>query len=573
MKKILSFSVVLCVALTIFTGFANAHESVTELSWWIAGPGWAVDEGYQNDPVTKELEAKTNTHLNIHCTEDDAIFAAMLATGDLPDMMVVDPLRYGHLIEAGYLLPLNDLLESDGTDILVWTDMIASAKKRFADADGNLYGIEGYIKDPEQISVNGYPYGLTLRWDYYAEMGYPEVKTYDDLLQVMSDMVAKYPTNAEGEKRYGMSMFSDWGWLTFFGVLGVDIATLEGVPTVSIRSCVAEAGGFIQYWLDTEEITDIISDENSSSWKAIDFLNKAYKMDLLDPDSWINTYDAVNQKCTADRILFDIWNWNYGGINNALRVEESADENVSAGKGYMPLLSTSGQQYVFTGQVQHGLTGFSQRVFVITTSCKNPEAAMRFYNYLYTYEGSRLIHAGVEGTHYIKQEDGTYLIPEQVTLDRLSNANFSQVTGIGKYSNSVGLGQVVDPACGQHVQLSQDSDTEYIEKYSQLERDWFNYNGFNEYSDFGNTINRTGSVRADYVANLAPVPDDIKEIDANVSNYLSVELPNMIRITDEDEFAAKKAEVIAECKALGSDTAFEWHLQQWNDSKALSNAD
>jgi hypothetical protein len=112
-----------------------------------------------------------------------------------------------------------------------------------------------------------------------------------------------------------------------------------------------------------------------------------------------------------------------------------------------------------------------------------------------------------------------------------------------------------------------------IEKYSQLERDWFNYYGFNEHSDFGNTINRTGSVRADYVANLAPVPDDIKEIDANVSNYLSVELPNMIRITDEDEFAAKKAEVIAECKALGSDTAFEWHLQQWNDSKALSNAD
>ena len=42
--------------------------------------------------------------------------------------------------------------------------------------------------------------GLTIRWDWYKELGYPEVKNEDDFLNVVKQIVDLHPTTENGDK-------------------------------------------------------------------------------------------------------------------------------------------------------------------------------------------------------------------------------------------------------------------------------------------------------------------------------------------------------------------------------------
>ena len=65
--------------------------------------------------------------------------------------------------------------------------------------------------------------------------------------------------------------------------------------------------------------------------------------------------------------------------------------------------------------------------WVITSKCKNPEAAMTFLNSLYTdADVMNLIAWGIEGKHYVKTEDGHITYPEGVNA---SNSGYNLMRG------------------------------------------------------------------------------------------------------------------------------------------------
>lgn len=52
--------------------------------------------------------------------------------------------------------------------------------------------------------------GVYLRWDLYKQLGCPELKTVEDMLDVLKQMQDLCPESDSGKKTYAFSLFKDW---------------------------------------------------------------------------------------------------------------------------------------------------------------------------------------------------------------------------------------------------------------------------------------------------------------------------------------------------------------------------
>ncbi|HML49011.1 MAG TPA: hypothetical protein PKE04_19905, partial [Clostridia bacterium] len=65
-------------------------------------------------------------------------------------------------------------------------------------------------------------------------------------------------------------------------------------------------------------------------------------------------------------------------------------------------------EYEGTRQYRRFLTGVVRGTFAITSACEDPEALLKWADYLYTEEGGRLATAGVEGEDYSWTENNAW---------------------------------------------------------------------------------------------------------------------------------------------------------------------
>ena len=74
---------------------------------------------------------------------------------------------------------------------------------------GTLYGF-GHDVAVDASERQDIMYTWDLRWDLYKELGYPEIKDLDDLVEVLAQMKEICPTDDNGKTTYGVSLFNDW---------------------------------------------------------------------------------------------------------------------------------------------------------------------------------------------------------------------------------------------------------------------------------------------------------------------------------------------------------------------------
>ena len=155
--------------------------------------------GIQTDAVAKDIQDKLGITIDISdqsATPEKA--KILVASGDIPDMVQLLRTHIETLITNKQLLPLDDLLATNGPDIKKNVPLaVAYSKKYISMGQDKLYSIPAQVDPSGQIGNAIAPY---IRWDYYAELGYPAVNSYDDLLNVVAQMAAKHPTNEAGQK-------------------------------------------------------------------------------------------------------------------------------------------------------------------------------------------------------------------------------------------------------------------------------------------------------------------------------------------------------------------------------------
>ena len=153
---------------------------------------------------------KFNVKLNI-IPDSDGVYETRMESGNLGDLVLWgnDSDEYQQAVSKGMLFDWNedDILSDYGPYIK--QNMPYALKKNANLSGGTVYGF-GFDVARDATARQDFMYTWDLRWDLYKELGYPEIKTLDDMVDVLGQMKEICPTDDNGKTTYGVSLFNDW---------------------------------------------------------------------------------------------------------------------------------------------------------------------------------------------------------------------------------------------------------------------------------------------------------------------------------------------------------------------------
>lgn len=537
MKKLVSCLLVLVMALGCVPALAQQEETV--ITFWEVGN--LTTEGELHTPVADALAEATGVRINnVTSGGISDRFSILLAAGDLPEVVYCNDIDNAYLARTGQLLPLDDLLKEYAPHIMNSFPERLSFSREVLSDDGNIYyiPINCYASSGDAVpAYYGVGISLMARWDLYAEQGYPEINTTDDLLNFFAKAQEMHPKTPDGKTMYAMGAWSNWGiwpwWIPY---------------TFSNAAVQGNNGTLVD--LETGDIE--LQYRSEKFWDAIRFWNKAYNMGLVDPESFTQTYDDYVAKLKNGQYV-------YMGINGAAvaqRVNEAlAEIDPSMGYEFIP----TGLNYCsFTYESDNPYGWEDNFALAITRNCKNPELAMQFIDYCCSPEGSRLLLNGVEGVHW-QRVDGKDSFTEEYVAKRNADSYYLQEQGIGQYIYLVGYngynvidGNPIDinKSRGMMANQLRPVDRAFCDYYGEKLGKTFSYPG-----EAIEALIQEGVYTTLSSTNLVNTlqkgwSDDAQLISAEVDNLTKVSIPLAIMVP-EAEFDAAKDAIMDELNGVG----------------------
>jgi hypothetical protein len=521
---------------------APAKDPVTltiysEITW----PG-QFPTGVQTDEVSKEIERVTGVTLDWDMQPSEDKTKAMMASGDLPDIFIPKDTKFADtLIKSSSIMEMDALLATNGQEAAKTAATAIEYSKKYLSTDtGKLYFLPGRVSGKETFYSP--VIGLFMRWDYYKEIGAPEIKTDDDVINVVSQILKKHPTTDDGQKVFGFSPWFDWG-------LWSGVVLHQEIFGVYANQVGAE------YDAVNFDYIDRINDDSSDLWVDGKLLNKAYRKGLLDPDTFTQKYDAASAKMDAGRVVCQMAQWLTDKINTDLAKSGKADA------GYVSIPWT-GARYHAGNYNPIGLASY----WSISSKCKAPDRAMDVINYFFSVEGSRTILSGVKGKYWVEENGNARLT--DVGLNAKSDSNFITTTGIHKFQNLTGIDMLSKDANGQFIDLFLEPDI-LSKTLTSVKKDWLNHYGAGSEDELWRKYNG-------YAANTAfsalfPQPDeDTKRLDAKITTYLTTNMPRVWMAKTDAEFEASRTKIKEDIKKMdGYNQYVETTRKAIEDTKAL----
>jgi putative aldouronate transport system substrate-binding protein len=537
-----------------------AAEPVTLKYWTAEGSGGT--SGVQTNAIMDELTKKTGVILDFEFNVTKEKYNAMLASGDLPDILTVVNSELKPLVDGGNVIDMEPLLKDHGQSIMSETpNKVSFSKEFYSQGQNKLFFLPtwdmGENFKPVKSFDSGTGISMFVRWDYYKEIGYPELK--DDILEIipmLKQMQDKHPKNEEGKKVYGLSPWlADWD-LWNFTVL------YQGYDSVD-----AEREKFIDIGVKDGTFKSQIGDTSSTMWKGAKFFNKAFQAGVLDPDSIMQKYDQTVEKQNAGRVLANVVSWSVAGANGAY------EKNGHPEQGFMAVKMPA----KITQMSNSAILPYGDRwSHAITTQCKNPEKAMDVLNFVHSSDGMRLLLNGIEGTNWKVDSDGIPRLLEETKKILLGSREEQESQGFGAYTHLYGRSQdVQDTKYNCYINYMHNEDiSKRMETATPFKKDYVQHYGVAypdevfEKSMPGNQNKPDGT----YLTMAAATPDDIKQIDASLLNYLKAEVVKSVLSKTDADFEAKQKKIIEECKAMGYEKAYDWHMKNYVDAKGKVDA-
>ena len=398
--KLIALSLVTATVLSTLPGCSEGKETKTykeEITIDVFD-SLANYQGIQNGWFAKAVEDRFNMKLNIIAPNvsggGSTLFETRSAAGNLGDLIICngDANTLQHLVNSGLLVDMSSYLK--GSELLnKYSTAINGLNHIFT--EGSIYAIPSEIStgSPTESSEPIEPvYGPYLRWDYYKELGYPEMETLEDLLPILKAMQVAHPKSDSGEKVYGFSFFGDWDG---------NLVNCVKQPTCFYGY---DEVGYVLAKADGSDYQSII-DSDSMYVRVLKFFNKAYRMGLVDPESSTQNLESVANKVRDGAVLFNFWPWLSQTLYNT-------EERMNEGKGYMmaPIKDLSVLSYGCN------VYGSQQTVICIGKNAKDIERLADFIDWLYSDEGIYYNNAqasqgsaGPEGLTWEMTDDGPVL--------------------------------------------------------------------------------------------------------------------------------------------------------------------
>lgn len=510
--------------------------------------------GVQDNPIADVIREKTGVTMDIISEDGNKTKQKLaLAAGDLPDIVMSNVDMLTQIVEGGHALALNQYLNKELVNInenfKVGMDVI---NYKFDNEDGNYYFVPPFVNNDPGVVLGSKPWiGYMARWDYYAELGYPEINTPDDYLNVIKQMQENHPKTAEGKKVYGFAAWSDWNVWPYHVPYMYNTGWLETGPLV---------------FTPEGEITTRFS-ANGPYWEGVKFLNKANRMGLLDPDSFVMKYENMISKSKEGQILTMTADWMADECNAAI------SEREGKGKGFVYLPTNFA--YSTAHKVSNSQAGYIGEYMWISKESNHVEEALKFMEYVHTYEGSRLIYSGIEGVHW----DNSTGKPEWLdsTFEQFNtDSNFTTNTGVNLYSTMAGFDQYAkDPTDGAYMKLKNSiyALTKGASDLNKLVASKYGADFEGELWDKRLKEGETKFVSVDdtFIGNFGgKFPEDIKKIHDNIQEYLKKNYPKCILAESEKEFNEEMEKQMKDLKDLGIDQFLKWSQEEYQRAKSTA---
>lgn len=325
---------------------------------------------------------KFNVKLNI-IPDPDGVYETRMESGNLGDIVIWgnDSDEYLQAVEKGMLFDWNedDILADYGSYIK--ENMPYALEKNTNLSGGTTYGY-GFDVAVDANARQDIMYTWDLRWDLYKELGYPEIKNLDDLVEVLAQMKELCPTDDNGKTTYGVSLFNDW----------------DGDMVMFVKALVSAYYGYDEFGFgfydSVEQKYYPCLEENSPYIESLKFYNTLYQKGLLDPDSETQKYDGMVEDYQNGTAFLNIFNF----LGSALYNSEA---HAADGKAMYPCPPAEAQPIAYGQNVYGG-----NRIWSIGAKTEYPELCMAILNWLSTPEGRMTAEYGPKDVCWYYDENG-----------------------------------------------------------------------------------------------------------------------------------------------------------------------
>mgnify|MGYP000513043041 CR=1 FL=1 len=352
------------------------------------------DPGYQNPPADNPIYQMIADEFGITFKWDllvgdkDQKIGVMIAGGDYPDITTVDTYSNPKFMEAGALLPLDDLITQENAPNLYdhYKDVWNICKNP---DDGKFYVMANYgITQGDYQTMTWEGVGFWIQKAVLEDAGYPPLPTtLDEYFGLIEAYMEKNPT-IDGQPTIGFEILCE-GWRDF--CLKHPPEHLMGYPNDG--DCI-----------DVDGVATMFS--NSPDAKAYyQKLNEEMLKGVIDPEFFSLTYDDYMAKLSQGRVLgmFDQhWDFSNAELNlrNANQDERTWVPCELTLPGYTPHYQDLPVVNVNTG-------------FAITTSCQNPERVVQMFDGMMTEEWQKILGWGLEGKDYSVDSSGRFFLTQE----------------------------------------------------------------------------------------------------------------------------------------------------------------
>lgn len=336
-----------------------------------------------NTEFYKQLEERTNVHIEwinpASGTEQESLNLA-IASGELPDIIITGSRTVNYIdgydaaIDDGYYLDLTDLLPQYAPNYMAWLEANGEDFIKACKTDNGRFAFMGAFMRVEQTPFSGY----MIRQDWLDELNLDIPVTYEDYENVLTQFKEKKGATAP---LFIQPTIDFWGLGIGYGAYG-DFYQENGTVYYAPYS----------------------NPEGTRSY--LETLHKWYENGLLDSDF------ATATGWTADPVMVNNGNT---ALFSAMYIQPQSQYAavLEQGGSFTALQppKVNADDHLSTYQPK-GVYGGAA---IISTSCKNPEIAIRWLDYLYSEEGSLFASYGVENDTFIYDENGKPVFTEKIT--------------------------------------------------------------------------------------------------------------------------------------------------------------
>ncbi|SDD41667.1 putative aldouronate transport system substrate-binding protein [Paenibacillus sp. UNCCL117] len=353
-------------------------------------PQLARLENMETNLFTKYLQDKTNIQIKWDLVPEKALNdrkQLMLASGDYPEVILhgaltkEEQMKYG---KQGVFIPLNDLIDKYAPNFKKAMADLPYLKSSITSPDGNIYA----LPQINECYHCNYAQKLWINQSWLDKLGLKMPTTTEEFYKVLLAFKENDP-NGNGKKDEIPLTGSDDMWA------GNVTAFLMNAFIIDDQVD-KDSGTFLQL---KDGKVDFVA--NKAEWKeGLLYLNKLFKEGLIDPASFTQNSDAIQQ--LGNRQDANV----IGAITTALiSYAHSPDDKHPRHKEYVAMPPLKGPNGVQQAGYFAGV-GNSQMAITNKATKEQQIAAIRLADYLYTEEAIVLEERGLEGQGWRKAKEG-----------------------------------------------------------------------------------------------------------------------------------------------------------------------